>query len=448
MENIQPHSIWAIYNDLSRGHPKSVAILAQALFGSPLPVEALGLREDFIRTNLEIKMSQYGASAAASGSASNVASARNFYGINQGAVARRQMAAEMEFTFTKRAMSEDPVSLYQICREVKKIYSSEATEYENAVTVEQADFEMKGSSAFPVGRVSSDCTPLFAFIDPISGVSPVCLIDTFRGKLPSDPEAGFHRPMYGDTLSIHQAITVFILERNKTDYVMVFGTVILHRHMNDAAAWMSQDAAYKALTKLQTLNDMTPVSHMLRLSMNDCQHNDIGVTAGRISILRERHTKKKNADGVEWEGPVFEQVAAIYVSDQAEERVFKVQGRIQPQNMATNEEHASHAFAITLARMVPGTVNGVAKAIPQFFIMFVRNNFVNAIKQLERRVGEDLFPPLHIENVPAIRGYPVNAKFKGLGIRPSIPQHSHILSILHAYLADAMPLPDFTSDLF
>ena len=89
---------------------------------------------------------------------------------------------------------------------------------------------------------------------------------------------------------------------------------------------------------------------------------------------------------------------------------------------------------------------------PEYFLRLhsfkpLLSNFVNAIKQLERRVGEDLFPPLHIENVPAIRGYPVNAKFKGLGIRPSIPQHSRILSILHAYLADAMPLPDFTSDL-
>ena len=67
---------------------------------------------------------------------------------------------------------------------------------------------------------------------------------------------------------------------------------------------------------------------------------------------------------------------------------------------------------------------------PEYFLRLhtfkpLLSNFVNAVKQLERRVGEDLFPPLHVENVPAIRGYPVNAKFKGLGIRPFIPRLTH-----------------------
>ena len=145
--------------------------------------------------------------------------------------------AEVSYTYDQGQVNEDPISIYQMCKEVDKTYSSAAFEAPDYSVVENADYEMGGYSAFPVGKATFRNSVLQTFIDPIAGVSPVCMIDTLNGKWPQDLEVGFHKPMFGDLMINTQALTVFIAEKNKTDIVMLQGTCFIYCFLACMSSW-------------------------------------------------------------------------------------------------------------------------------------------------------------------------------------------------------------------
>ena len=154
--------------------------------------------------------------------------------------------------------------------------------------------------------------------------------------------------------------------------------------VNVAGQWLISGAAYavvrslphatqealapEAATHKFTRGPITLEAHNMRLACQDCQYNDLGVSAGRIAVMREKTLNVERPDGSTELQPAFAQVAVFYVSDPAEENVLKVQGRLQPQNIATDDEESSYDVMVALTQSVQSPQGRDAPAITKFFL--------------------------------------------------------------------------------
>ena len=160
-----------------------------------------------------------------------------------------------------------------------------------------------------------------SLIDPIAGISPVFLLDSLQGQFPVDVEVGFHKPKYSNSMSNAQGFSLYIMEKNKTDYVSLLADVVFEKTMHEEAAFLPGSEAFPCIDRFAELPHMHMIAQNMRLACQDCQYNDLGVTAGRIGVLRERTLSIERSDGSSELRPAFAQVAMFYLSDPAVENV-------------------------------------------------------------------------------------------------------------------------------
>ena len=129
-------------------------------------------------------------------------------------------------------------------------------------------------------------------------------------------------------------------------------TVILDKVMHEDAAFLSTKEAFESIDKFGALPHMYVIAQNMRLACQDCQYNDLGVTAGRIAVMREKTLNVELPDKTTELRPAFAQVAVFYISDAAKENVLKIQGRLQPQNIATDDEESSYDVLVVLTQSV------------------------------------------------------------------------------------------------
>ena len=144
--------------------------------------------------------------------------------------------------------------------------------------------------------------------------------------------------------------------------------------------WLTGCLFYQINTQIQLL-----------LACQDCQYNDLGVSAGRIGVLREKTLSIERPDGSSELRPAFAQVAMFYLSDPAAENVLKVQGRLQPQNIATDDEESSYDILVVLTQSVPSPQGRDLPSITKFFLAFIRSNGPSIVLT---RSGPKLFRPI------------------------------------------------------